>query len=178
LVDDGHVPAFLVELQGDRRTDAATADDQCPQVHDLRNVARYTSSSTPCGKATTSTSADALRRTYSTVGEKKRDCRRQRGDEPSTIRSAPVSSAAFTTASPMFLARMERPSTSTPRSAPRAAASASDAAARSSSSNISASSGWSSGTRITFSATTAAPRSCASLTAVATISSPISPSFI
>ena len=36
----------------------------------------------------------------------------------------------------------------------------------------------SSGTRITCSATTAALRSCASLTAVATISSPISPSFI
>src|SRR4029077_13275810 len=93
------------------------------------------------------------------------------------MRSAPVSSAAWTIASPIERARTARPSTLTPRSSPSSAASASDAAARSSSPTSSASSASSSGTRSTCTATTAAPRSCASLTAVATISSPISPSF-
>ena len=46
------------------------------------------SSNTPSGNATTSTSHGAWRRTWSTVGEKNRDCLRQRGEEPSTIRSA------------------------------------------------------------------------------------------
>ncbi len=32
LVDDGHVPALLVELERDRRADAAAADDKCLQI--------------------------------------------------------------------------------------------------------------------------------------------------
>ena len=38
----------------------------------------------------------------------------QRGEEPSTIRSAPLSAAALTIASPMELARTVRPTTFTP----------------------------------------------------------------
>ena len=45
--------------------------------------------------------AGAFRSVYSTVGEKNRDCRRQRGAEPVTIRSAPDSSAAPTIAAPI-----------------------------------------------------------------------------
>src|SRR5919198_53858 len=114
LVDRDDIPAFAVELQRDRRADAAASDDQ--DFHGLSVALFYgavpSPSRTPCGKATSSL------------------------------------------------------------------ASASEAAARSSASESSASSGWSSGTWITYRASTLDPRSCASFTAVATISSPISPSFI
>ena len=119
------------------------------------------------------------RSTKSTVGEKKRDCRRQRGDEPSTIRSAPVSRAWSTIARPIARGRgscscaprrrsprrARRPRRARPRRAPPPRASRRRAPS-------------SSGTRITYSASTARPCSLASLTAVATISSPMIPSFI
>ena len=47
-----------------------------------------------------------MRSTYSTVGEKKRDCRRQRGAEPTTIRSLPRRLASPTIASPIERARI------------------------------------------------------------------------
>ena len=69
--------------------------------------------------------------------------------------------------------------TSTPFSSPSARASASDASARSrTSSGSSPSSGYLRGTRTTKTASIVAPRSFASAIAVATISSPMSPSFI
>ena len=61
---------------------------------------------TPSGKATTSTSQGAFRSTYSTVGEKNRDCRRQRGAEPTTIRSLPRRLASPTIALPIERARI------------------------------------------------------------------------
>ena len=96
---DRHVPARALQLERDSRADPAAAD------HDRFHVARQrsslstlrrqacsgaasSSSSTDCGNATISTSHGARRRTKSTVGEKNRDCRRQRGAEPRTIRSA------------------------------------------------------------------------------------------
>src|SRR5581483_875892 len=94
LVDDGHIPALALELEGDGRADTAAADDQ--GVHPGCSVAPEGSSSAPCGKATISTSAGDLRRTWSTVGEKKRDWRRQRGDDPRTMRSTPSCRAAST----------------------------------------------------------------------------------
>ena len=86
----------------------------------------------PSGKATTRTSHGAWRRTWSTVGEKNRDCRRQRGDEPSTIRSAPLERASSTMACPIERATTVRVTISTPFSSPSARASASDSSARSS----------------------------------------------
>src|SRR5581483_6111743 len=63
-----------------------------------------------------------------TVGEKKRDWRRQRGDDPRTMRSTPSCRAASTIASPIERARTVLPTTTTPWSAPSAAASAMEAA--------------------------------------------------
>ena len=83
-------------------------------------------------EATTSTSHGALRRTCSTVGEKKRDCRRQRGAEPSTMRSTSCS-VACRTISPIERARTVLPRTTTPWSSPSRRASSSDSTARSSS---------------------------------------------
>jgi hypothetical protein len=89
-----------------------------------------------------------------------------------------VRSASLTIASPIAPARTIELRTSTPWSAPSALASSIDSAARASSSCIGASSGRSSGTLTTCNASTRAPCSWASFTAVATISSPIWPSFI
>ena len=66
----------------------ATAEPTRPQPMTTAFTAACTSSyssNTPSGNATTRTSHGARRRTKSTVGEKKRDWRLQRGDEPSTI---------------------------------------------------------------------------------------------
>ena len=94
------VPALGGEPLGDRGADAPAPDDD--GLHGARTA--Y-SSKTPSGNATTSTSQGAWRRTKSTVGEKKRDCRRQRGDEPRTIRSAPRARASSTIAWPIERAR-------------------------------------------------------------------------
>ena len=74
-------------------TATSVAQRRLSQPPDGAQVTASSSSSTRCGKATISTSHGACRSTKSTVGEKKRDCRRQRGEEPSTIRSAPVARA-------------------------------------------------------------------------------------
>src|SRR5213078_2664200 len=103
------VPALTIEQESDVGADAAAADHQC--LHGTHDSSAPSSSITPSGKATTSTSQGALRRTYSTVGEKKRDCLRQRGAEPSTIRSTPRRSASPTIASPIERARTVSPRT-------------------------------------------------------------------
>ena len=109
----------------------------------------------PSGNATTSTSHGACLSTWSTVGEKNRDCRRQRGEEPSTIRSAPRRAASSTIAWPIERARTVSACTSTPCSSPSARASASDASARAATSAGSApSSANSRGTRTTVIAST------------------------
>ena len=81
LVDDADVPAVRGETLGHRRADPPAPD------HDGVHGSPAYSSNTPSGNATTSTSHGAFRSTKSTVGEKKRDCLRQRGDEPRTTRS-------------------------------------------------------------------------------------------
>ena len=88
---------------------------------------RVTRSNTPSGNATTSTSQRAFWSTWSTVGEKNRDWRRQRGDEPSTIRSASRRVASSTIAWPIERARTisAAPRRRSPR--PSARASSSDA---------------------------------------------------
>ena len=113
-------------------------------------------------------------------GEKKRDCRRQRGAEPSTIRSAPRSRRPRRRSPRRSSGRgRSRPATSTPWSAPSSRASASDAAARSSSLVELARRAAGRAARGSRTAPRRrAPRSWASLTAVASISSPIGPSFI
>src|SRR6185437_6232284 len=182
FVDPGDFPAFLGKLERHVRPHSAAADHECLHALTIAHVVAYAGSSssssrTPCGKATTSTSQGAFFKTYSTVGEKKRDCRRHFGAEPTTIKSTPSSFAWLTIASPIERARTVFPLTSTPWSSPSISASAKAAVAFSSSSTISSSMGRSIGTRMTWSAQTEAPDSCASLTAVATISSPIGPSF-
>ena len=106
------------------------------------------SSITCCGKATTSTSHGAWRSTKSTVGEKKRDCRRQRGEEPSTIRSASMLARAVDDRAPDRARADGRATTSTPSSSPSSARLRERASARASVLGIGASSGRSSGTRI------------------------------
>src|SRR4029450_7495586 len=103
LVDDGDVPAVGGQPPRDRGADAAGPDD-----HGLHGSAAY-SSNVPSGNATTSTSHGALRRTKSTVGEKKRDCRRHLGDDPMTMRSAFRRAASSTIACPIERARAAPP---------------------------------------------------------------------
>ena len=89
---------------------------------------RLYSSNTPSGNATTSTSHGARRRTKSTVGEKNRDCRRQRGDEPSDDEVGVPRASPRRRSRARSSARAPRPSvTSTPCSSRAACASSSDA---------------------------------------------------
>ena len=101
LVDCRDVPAVGGELQRHGRSDPTAADHDCLHARSVTDTVAVIRLEDPSGKATTSTSQGALRRTWSTVGEKKRDWRRQRGDEPSTIRSAPRFVASSTIAWPM-----------------------------------------------------------------------------
>ena len=113
------------------------------------------------------------------MGLKKRDCRRQRGADPTRIRSAPLRFASSTIALPSARARDDLAlDLDTVLAGDLGCLLASEAAACSSSSTSDASSGASSGTLITCSAVSFADCSSASLIAVASTSSPIGPSFI
>ena len=192
------LPAGRAQLERDGAADAAASDDEYFHARQRSSVVARcrhprsalprsapsmsscrSSSSTRCGNATISTSQGAWRRTKSTVGEKKRDCRRQRGEEPRTIRSAPRRGAWSTIARPIARARIVVPThLDAELGAERARLGERLGGARLGRRPSSASSARSSGTRTTWSASTTAPCSAASLTAVATISSPITPSFI
>ena len=118
LVDDGHVPAFGREPQRDARADPAAADHERlhrrerseAAVRPGRAQARPAPRARPAGTRRSAPRTAPACSTYSTVGEKKRDCRRQRGDEPSTIRSTPRSTASSTIALPIERARTISPS--------------------------------------------------------------------
>src|SRR5205807_9736623 len=80
LVDGRDVPALVHQLEGNAGADSAASNHQSIHALTLAQLSSLPSSSiTPSGKATTSTSAGALRSTSSTVGEKKRDCLPQPG---------------------------------------------------------------------------------------------------
>ena len=141
LVEHRHVPARALQLERDGRADPAAADHD--RFHSARSVLRcepLRSRRAPrrapsAGRRRSAPRTGAWRSTKSTVGEKNRDWRRQRGAEPSTIRSASDSRARSTIA----CADRARPDgrrlpPSTPCSAPSSFASASEASARSSSS--------------------------------------------
>ena len=182
LVDGGDVPAVLRELERDRGADAPTSDHDCLHARSVTDTdaVMTLSSKTPSREGDDQHLAGALRRTWSTVGEKKRDWRRQRGDEPSTIRSASVSRASSTIAWPIERARTVRVTISTPLSSPSARASASDVGAHAGRRPRAAPLERE---RARHARSRTGPRPwrpapCASVIAVATISSPMSPSFI
>ena len=130
--------------QRDGAADAAASDHQHLHACQRSPVAPARLSRAPAprraraaGTRRSSTSHGAWRSTKSTVGEKKRDWRRQRGEEPSTIRSA-LSLARTVDDRPADRAGADgrRPRPRRRARAPSARASSSDASARASASGI------------------------------------------